>query len=176
MSEELQQSGLNPDLLAKEWSTRLGKRLQDLGLPDEEVLEMMVIVSSFTRTAVIELQREAKVSLPYSDQVFELTTAHVLQIVDLFLRGVAHSAKKLRDTGKGWQERKHLMEALAWKLFNLAKLLVTFQYVPNPSLQNILGTSKDLQLMMKQSVDMLVEEQLSGASSGFPFSMEPPPT
>ena len=166
----LQQGNFHPEQLASEWSERIGKRMQEIGVPTAEVEETKAIILAFTRTAAQELVKEPKISLPYTQELFEINPDQGHQIIELFLRGVNHTSKKLRDTGRSWDDRKDIMEQMAWKLFNLSKLLVAFLYIPNPALANILNTQKDLQLMMKQSADVLMDEHLSGRKGGMPFS------
>lgn len=158
--------------LAAEWASRICDRLKDLNLPPEELEETRNIIYAFTKTAADELSRERKIQLPYTDQAFEVNAEQAHQIIELFLRGVNQVAKKLRDSGKPWEERKDLLEKLAWKLFNLSKLLVGFLHLPNPAMQNMLSTQKDIQLMMKQSADVLLQEELGdGPLNGFPFNI-----
>lgn len=162
-----------PEQFATEWASRICGRMAEVNIPTEEVEEMRTVIYAFTKTAVEELSKERKITLPYTDQLFEIDANQAHQIVELFLRGVNHTAKKLRDTGKPWDERKDILETLAWKLFNLAKLLVGFLYIPNPAMNNLLNNQKDLQLMMKQSADVLLQEELGGGQQkgGFPFNM-----
>ncbi len=158
--------------VAAEWASRICNRLQELNLPSDEIEETRSIIFAFTKVAADELSRERKVTLPYTDEIFEIDQKHAHQIIDLFLRGINHTSKKLRNTGKPWDERKTVMEALAWKLFNLSKLLVGFLYIPNPAMKSMLNSPKDLQLMMKQSSDMLLQEELGGGpANGFPFNL-----
>jgi len=165
-------SNFLPEHLASEWAIRICDRLKDLNLPEDELTEMRTIIYVFTKTAAEELAKESRISLPYTDKPLEIDAAQAHQIIELFLRGVNQTAKRLRDTGKPWDERKALLEVMAWKLFNLSKLLVGFLHIPNPALQSVLGTSKDLQLMMKQSADVLLQEELTGKkASDFPFNM-----
>ncbi len=161
----------NPEQLAAEWANRVCTRLRDIKIPEDEVNEMYNIIYAFTKTAMSELMREKYVALPYTTEKFEIQPRQAHEIIELFLRGINQCAKKLRETGKSWDERKVLLETLAWKLFNLAKLLVGFMNVPNPAFQNLLKTPKDLQLMMKQSADSLLQEELTGQKAGeFPFN------
>jgi hypothetical protein len=148
--------------LAAEWASRICNRLQDIGVPEDEVSETRNIIFAFTRIAAEELSKERKVKLPYTDQPFLLDAKQAHQIIDLFLRGVNQVAKKLRDSGMEWDERREHLETLAWKLFNLSKLLVGFMYIPNPDLPVGFNTDKDLQMVMKQSADALYREQVLG--------------
>jgi hypothetical protein len=158
------------DQLATEWASRICSRLIELKVAETEVEETRIIIHAFTKTAAEELAKERSITLPYSPQPLNVGPEQAHEIIELFLRGVNHIAKKLRDRGQSWETRKPLMENLAWKLFNLAKLLVGFLYIPNPNMQNLLNSSKDLQLMMKQSADVLLEEELTGrSSSAIPF-------
>jgi hypothetical protein len=146
------------ETLASEWTERICQRLREIGVGVDELRETQIIIHTFTKTAVIELSRDRVVKLPYSPDpmIIEVEQAH--QIIDLFLRGVNQVSKNLRNSGKTWSERKVILEAVAWKIFNLAKLLVAFLTVPNPELASVLKNSRDLQLMMKQSVGNLLEE------------------
>jgi len=159
--------------LAAEWATRIAERMQEINVPTSEIEETRSIIFAFTKIAADELSKERAVKLPYTDQPFEVGPEQAHQIIDLFLRGVNHSAKKLRETGKSWDDRRPILEDMAFKLFNLAKLLVGFLYIPNPAFQNLLNNQKDLQLMMKQSTDALLQETLGGQSPGFPLNMMP---
>ncbi len=156
--------------LSQEWATRIGERLKEIGINPTEVEETQVIVLTFTRTAADELSRDRTIALPYSAEPMIIDGEQAHQIIDLFLRGVNHIAKRLRDKRTSWEERKPILERMAWKLFNLSKLLVGFLYIPNPGMENILNSSKDLQLLMKQSADVLLEEEITGKSGGgLPF-------
>lgn len=158
--------------LAAEWASRICNRLQEIGVPALEVDETRNIIFAFTRIAAEELSKERNVKLPYTDQPLILEPKHAHQIIDLFLRGVNLVSKKLRDSGMEWEQRREHLETLAWKLFNLAKLLVGFYYIPNPDLPKGLETEKDLQMMMKQSADALYREQITGVRGlPMPFNM-----
>jgi hypothetical protein len=151
--------------LAAEWASRICTRLQQIGVADDEVNETRNIIFAFTRIAAEELSKNRQVTLPYTDQPFMIEAKQAHQIIDLFLRGVNQVAKKLRDTGMDWDQRREHLETLAWKLFNLAKLLVGFLYIPNPDMPAGLNTEKDLQLMMKSSAEALFREQVNGIKS-----------
>jgi hypothetical protein len=130
------------------------------------------IIFAFTRIAAEELSKDRQIKLPYTDQLLMLEPKIAHQIIDLFLRGVNLVSKKLRDSGMEWEQRREHLETLAWKLFNLSKLLVGFYYIPNPDLPKGLETEKDLQLMMKQSADALYREQITGVRGlPMPFNM-----
>jgi hypothetical protein len=160
------------DKIATEWATRICGRLSDLGVTEAEIEETRVIIHAFTRTAADELSKEPSITLPYTPQRLDIQPESAHQVIELFLRGINHIAKKLRDTGKSWDERKPILENMAWKLFNLSKLLVGFLYIPGPGMQNLLSSPKDIQLMMKQSADALLEEEVNGGRGGlFPFNM-----
>jgi|GEM_PF-1741281 len=154
--------------LAAEWANRICNRMQEIGVPQDEVDETRNIIFAFTRIAAEELSKERNVKLPYTDKILVIETKHAHQIIDLFLRGVNHTAKKLRDTGMDWDQRKDHLEMLAWKLFNLSKLLVGFFYIPNPDLPKGLESEKDLQMMMKQSAEAIYREQVTG-TKGIPL-------
>lgn len=169
----LQQSNFKPEQLATEWSGRIAERMKEIGVPPLEVEETRNIVMAFTRTAASELLKDPRINPPYTSEFFELTPAHAHQIIELFLRGVNYVAKKLRDSGKEWEDRKQILEDMAFKLFNLSKLLVAFTVIPNPSISNLLNSPKDLQLMMRQSADVLLEEVLTGRKGGgLPFDFK----
>lgn len=158
--------------LAAEWASRICQRLQEIGVPEGEINETRNIIFAFTRIAAEELSKNRQVTLPYTDQVFEIEIKQAHQIIDLFLRGVNQVSKKLRDTGMSWDERREHLETIAWKIFNLSKLLVGFLYVPNPDLPTGLKTEKDLQLMMKQSAEALFREQVNGIKGvSLPWNM-----
>ncbi|HEY9687794.1 MAG TPA: hypothetical protein V6C52_12540 [Coleofasciculaceae cyanobacterium] len=169
----MNQQLFQPEHVASEWAARICDRLQELNLPDDELNEMRTIIYTFTKTAAEELTKEQQITLPYTDQTMGITPQLSHQIIELFIRGVNQTAKKLRETGKNWDDRKVILEVMAWKLFNLSKLLVGFLEIPNPALQSLLTNSKDLQLMMKQSADVLLQEELTGKKMGdFPFNMK----
>lgn len=160
-----------PEQLANEWATRICERLGSLNVPEAEIAETHNIIFAFTKTAVEELSRDRQISLPYADKPLDIDPARAHQIIELFLRGVNHTAKKLRDSGRDWDERKTILETMAWKLFNLAKMLVGFMHLPNPALNNVLSTPKDMQLMMRQSADTMLQEELTGQKGiSFPFN------
>jgi hypothetical protein len=159
----------NSKQLATEWANRICSRLSEIGLPADEVEETRLIIHAFTKAAADELSKERMVSLPYTSTPMELNAEQAHEIIELFLRGVNHVAKKLRSSGKSWESRKPILENIAWKVFNLSKLLVGFLYVPNPSMRNLLKNQKDLQLMMKQSADILLDEMEGRSSVKLPF-------
>jgi hypothetical protein len=154
--------------LAAEWASRICQRLQEIGVAEDEVNETRNIIFAFTRIAAEELSKNRQISLPYTDQLFEIEPKQAHQIIDLFLRGVNLVSKKLRDTGMDWDQRREHLETLAWKIFNLAKLLVGFLYIPNPEMAAGFKTEKELQLMMKQSAEALFREQVNGVK-GIPL-------
>lgn len=163
---------LPSEQLATEWANRLCERLEGLKLSETEIEETRFIVYRFTKTAAEELSRERSIPLSYTDQTLEVDREKALLIIDLFLRGVFHSAQQLRDTGKPWDERRPLLETLAWKLFSVAKLLVGFWYIPHTPIQPLLQSQQDLQTLLKQSASVLVEEELTNsASGGLPFDL-----
>lgn len=153
--------------LAAEWASRICGRLAEIGVPNDEVEETRNIIFSFTRIAADELSKDRNIKLPYTDTPFVVDATHAHQIIDLFLRGVNHASKKLRDSRLDWDRRKVILETLAWKLFNLSKLLVGFMNVPNPGLPNTMtGSFKELQMLMKQSADVLLREETTGIRGG----------
>ncbi len=152
--------------LAAEWASRICGRLTEIGVPEAEVEETRNIIFSFTRIAAEELSKERQVKLPYSDEPFVIEPTHAHMIIDLFLRGINHCAKKLRDARLDWDRRKVILETLAWKLFNLAKLLVGFMHMPNPNMPKGISTPKELQMLMKQSADTLIREETTGIKGG----------
>ncbi|WP_373532236.1 hypothetical protein [Vampirovibrio sp.] len=149
--------------LATEWASRICDRLVEIGVSQSEIEETRTIIFAFTRIAANELSQNRSIQLPYTDTPFVVDASHAQQIIDLFLRGVNHSSKKLRDSGLAWEARKVILEALAWKLFNLAKLLVGFMHVPNPAFPgNMTNSPKELQMLMKQSAETLLKEETTG--------------
>jgi hypothetical protein len=152
--------------LAAEWASRICGRLTEIGVPEAEVEETRNIIFSFTRIAADELSKDQSIALPYSDQPFVIDASQAHLIIDLFLRGINHSSKKLRDARLDWDRRKVILETMAWKLFNLAKLLVGFMHVPNPDLPKGINGPKELQLLMKQSADVLLREETTGIRGG----------
>lgn len=150
------------DDLATEWAARICDRLAEVGVPKEEVSETRNIIFSFTKIAADELCTERNIYLPHSEKPYVIGPRDAHLIIELFLRGVNHTAKKLRDTGMDWEVRRNHLETLAWKLFNLAKLLVGFLHMPDPNVQTGLHSEKELQLMMKQSADTMLREEISG--------------
>lgn len=163
MSQPLFDSGQ----LAAEWASRICDRLSEIGVNKDEVEETRNIIFSFTRIAADELSKERQIKLPYTESPFMVEAEHAHQIIDLFLRGINHTSKKLRDSGLDWDRRKVIMETLAWKLFNLAKLLVGFMHVPNPNIPSSMTQSpKELQMLMKQSADTLLKEETTGIKGG----------
>lgn len=176
----MQQALFNSEQLASEWAARICSRLEQIGVVGDELEETRIIIQVFTKTAADELSREQAITLPYTSEPLILTAEQGHQIIELFLRGVNHVAKRLRSSGRSWEERKPLLENVAWKLFNLAKLLVGFLYIPNPAMQSLLSNAKDMQLMMKQSADTLLDELTGDRPAGsLPFSIyqtAPPPS
>jgi hypothetical protein len=157
----------NSEQLATEWASRICDRLSEIGVSREEIEETRTIIFSFTRIAADELSQKREIKLPYTDTPFMVEADHAHQIIDLFLRGVNQTSKKLRDSRMDWPRRKVILESLAWKLFNLAKLLVAFMYVPNPNLpKNLTQNAKDLQLLMKQTANKLLSEETNDIEGG----------
>ncbi|WP_303674007.1 hypothetical protein [Vampirovibrio chlorellavorus] len=160
--------------VAAEWASRICDRLDKVGVPREEIEETRNIIFAFTRIAADELSKDRTVKLPYTDNVVtvDATTAH--QIIDLFLRGINHCAKKLRDSRLDWERRKAILETLAWKLFNLSKIMIGLLQYPPENLPMPLQDPKDLQLMMKQSADVLLREETTGIRGGaLPLPWQP---
>lgn len=158
-----------PESFASEWADKICKRLSDIGVAGEELAEIRVIIFNFTRIAVEELSANRKLELPHTKQVFEIDEKSGQQIIEVFLRSLTHTAKKLRDSGKSWEERKNILESLAWKLFNLAKILVSFLYIPSPEKGLNLKTEKEVQVLMKQASDAIYKEQVEGIPTVLPF-------
>jgi hypothetical protein len=167
-------NGFEPEQIAAEWATRVCDRMRDVGIPDDEIVETRAVIQAFTKTAAEQLAQDPHISVPYSAEVLTLDASQAHLVIELFLRGVNHSAKQLRLAGKSWEDRKRILEVLAWKLFNLAKLLVAFLHMPNDQLANVLSNPKDLQLMMRQSADVLVKQEITGNFGGpLPFDFPP---
>lgn len=153
--------------LAAEWASRICDRLSEIGVTKDEIEETRNIIFTFTRIAADELSKERQIKLPHTETPFMVEATHAHQIIDLFLRGVNHTSKKLRDSRMDWDRRKVIMEALAWKLFSTAKLLVGFMHVPNPNVPSSMTKGpKELQMLMKQSADTLLKEEISGIQPG----------
>ena len=158
--------------LAQEWASRICDRLSGMGVTETEVTETRTIIFTFTRIAAQELCDHREIELPQRTEPFVIDAQHAHQIIELFLRGINQITKKLRDTGLDWSVRRVHTERLAWKLFNLAKLLVGFLHCPNPQLASGLNSEKDLQLLMKQTADNLLLEELGGpAATPMPWLM-----
>jgi hypothetical protein len=83
--------------LATEWASRICDRLADIGVPEEEVSETRNIIFSFTRIASDELSTERTVPLPHSDKPYVIDARSAYLIIELFLRGVNHTSKKLHQ-------------------------------------------------------------------------------
>jgi hypothetical protein len=163
---------LPSEQLAFEWANRLCDRLVELNLSQEELDETRFIIFRFTKTAADELSRDRTIPLSYTEQALEIDPEKALLIIELFLRGVFQSAQQLRESGKPWDERRPMLETLAWKLFSVAKLLVGFWYIPHAPVQPLLQTQEDLQTLLKQSTSVLVEEELTKTSTkGLPFDL-----
>jgi hypothetical protein len=152
--------------VAAEWASRICDRLEGISVSKEEVEETRNIVFAFTRIAADELSKDRTIKLPYTEDVIPVDAAMAHQIIDLFLRGINHCAKKLRDARLDWERRKTILESLAWKLFNLSKIMVGFLQHPPADLPVALNDPKDLQLMMKQSADVLLREETTGIKGG----------
>ena len=161
-----------PEKLAGEWSARLGQRLRQIGIAEAEVEESVHIIHTFTRIGTEVLIREPEIKLPYGSQTFVLAPEHVHQIIELFLRGVNQIAKRLRDSGMPWDQRKLVIEEVSWKIFNLAKLLVAVQNRPAPVFRHVIKTHGDLKFLMKHSADDLLRKHQSGEPDG-PFQFDP---
>lgn len=163
---------LPSEKLAAEWATRLCDRLAELNLSVEEIEETRHIIYNFTKTAADELSNDRQIPLSYSDKPLEVDPEKGLMIIELFLRGIFQSSQSLRDSGKPWLERRPMLETLAWKLFSLSKLLVGFWYVPHAPMHPLLKTQEDLQALLKESVNVLVKEELSGINiTQLPFNL-----
>lgn len=160
--------------VAAEWASRICARLESIGVPEEEIEETRNIIFVFTRIAADELSKNRTVQLPYTEDVLSVDAATAHQIIDLFLRGINHCAKKLRDSRLDWERRKTILETLAWKLFNLSRLMVGFLQYPPTNLSVTPSSIKDLQLMMKQSADVLLREETTGITGGaLPLPWQP---
>jgi hypothetical protein len=158
-----------PEAFATEWADKICNRLSQIGVAGEELVELRVIIFNFTRIAIEEMSANRQVEIPHSTKPFEIDETSGQQIIELFLRGLTNTAKKLRSSGKSWEDRKDLLEKLAWKLFNLAKILVSLLYIPSPKLGMSIQTEKEIQTLMKQSSEALYREQVEGISAKFPF-------
>lgn len=152
--------GVQPEEMAEQWASRITDRMRTLNIPDEEVTEIHQIIRSFTKTAVDLIREEPTIELPYTDQDLPLDNEKAHLIIDLFLRGVNQTAKRLRDKGRPWEERKYEIEQMAWKIFNLSKLLVGLKHIPNPAFKGILKQDRDLKIMMKHSTEELIRKEL----------------
>lgn len=153
---------LNPKELADLWSQRVADRMRDLNLPEEEVNENYLVIHSFVFKAADLIKNEPVIKVPYSDDVIPIDGERAQLIIDLFLRGVNHVSKRLRDSGKPWDERKTLLEDLAWKVYNLAKLLVALQIKPNKHLGEMFKSHGDLKTMMKASAEEVLTNEVPG--------------
>ena len=162
----------SPEQLATDWSSRVGTRLRQLGIPEQEVIENVHIIQTFTRIGAEELLKDPRVALPYDGKLFVMTPEHVHQIIELFLRGVNQVAKRLRDSGMPWEKRKGIIEEISWKIFNLAKLLVAVQNMPAPAFRHILQSRNDLKFLMKHSAAEMVRKLLAGEPDE-PFKFDP---
>ncbi|MEB3287809.1 MAG: hypothetical protein VKJ04_09925 [Vampirovibrionales bacterium] len=152
-----------PQELASQWASRIGARMREMGIPEEEVVENVNIIESFCKTAAEILQKEPDVVLPNREPIpLDDERAHL--VVDLFLRGVNQASSQMRRDGIGWERRKVLLETIAWRIFNLSKLLVGLQLDPVPTFQDVLKQDKDLKMMMRHSTDELIRQAIAGTS------------
>lgn len=153
--------GIQPEQMAEEWATRVTERMRKMNVAEEEITEVHQIIHSFTKTAVDLIREEPSIDLPYSEQGLPLDNEKAHLVIDLFLRGVNQTAKRLRDKGKPWEQRKPVIEQMAWKIFNLSKLLVGLKHIPNPAFKGILKHDRDLKIMMKHSTEELIRKDLN---------------
>ena len=55
-----------------------------------------------------------------------------------------------------------ILEEVAWKVFNLAKLLVALKIEPNQHLGEMFKTHGDLKTMMKASAEEVLQNEVPG--------------
>jgi len=161
--------------VAHEWSTRLHDKLQALGLSAQELEETRLIVYHFTVIFIQEVSKDPVIVLTYSSETLLADAEKTLMMLDLFLRAVFYASQTLRAMRKPWQSRKVILENLAFKLFNVLKLLIGFWYVPHPTIQPLLKTQRDLETLLQQTVQILLDEELKQESDiSLPFDLPPP--
>lgn len=156
--------GVKPEDVAEQWAGRIRERMESSGNFDpEEVDELFNVIKSFTKTAVELLQEEPVARVPNSETALELNDDQAHLVIELFLRGVNQVAKRLRDKGLPWEQRRDILESLSWKIFNLSKLLIGLQNQSNQPFQQVLKSSHDLKTMMKHSAEELLTQELREA-------------
>ncbi len=150
---------INAKELSEQWASRMRDRMTQLGIPDDEVTELHRIIRNFTKTSTEILIEDKVLKLPYTEETPELTDDMVHTIIEIFLRGVNQASKFYRGMGLSWEDRKPRIENMGWKIFNLAKLLVGHQLIPNPILTHQFKERGDLKIMMKHSVRELLKTE-----------------
>ncbi len=145
---------LHAEELAREWTTRVVDRMKASGIAEEEIEETAFIIYQLIQVAVNALKNEPVVKLPKVKQELVLDKEKAFLVLDLFIRGISHMARILRDVDQpapiSWDQRKQILEKLAWETFILSRVLVGSYYLP-VSANNLLKTEGDLRVVMNQS-------------------------
>lgn len=152
---------LNPEQVAAEWAERVGGRMQDLGLPEEEIRDIVRVIRAFIRIGVEQLVADPMVSMPNGQDKNMLNNEQALQVIDLFLRGVNQTVKRLQPFQLPAAQRNDILEEVAWKLFNLAKMLMALRSDTTGIFPEILSSDKDLKTMMRQSTEEILKQELA---------------
>lgn len=155
---------LNPDTMAREWSTRVVSRMTEAGMPKAEVNETGFIIHQLVKTAAKALKDNPKLGLPEQDVELPLDKQKALLVLDLFIRSISSMAKTIRNLDlpepMALKERSELLEKMAWETFEMAKLLVASLYLPNSPFKESLNNESDLHILMRQSMKEILRNHL----------------
>jgi hypothetical protein len=158
---------LQAEELAREWTMRVVARMKDSGLPEEEMDETAFIIFQLTQVAVNALKADPVIKIPKVKQELTVDGEQALLVLDLFIRGVSSMAKVLRDIDEPakipWDDRKVILEQVAWETFIMAKVLVAGFYLPTP-INNSLKAEGDLRVVMNQSILEILKPHLPKGS------------
>lgn len=154
---------LQAEQLAREWTSRVVKRMKTAGLPEQEIEETAFILPKLIQVAVNALKDDPVIKLPNVEQELILDKEKAFLILDLFVRGISNSARALREveqpTPISWEQRRMTLEKLAWETFILSKVLVGSHYLP-VSANNLLKREGDLRVVMGQSAMEILKRHL----------------
>ena len=156
--------GIKAEELAEQWAVRIRERMETSPeFSADEVDEIFYITKCFAKTAVDLLKEDPTARVPNAPEPVPLDddTAHL--VIELFLRGVNQIAKRLREKGLEWDQRKEILEGMSWKIFNLAKLLVGLQNQKGQPMEQLMQSARDLKVMMKHSAEELLKQELREA-------------
>ena len=154
---------ISAEQVAAEWVARMREKMGESGkVPEAEIDEMCGVAKAFTLTAAQLLKDDPSIQIPNTSNVIVFNDYRAHMVIELFLRGINQSVKRLKERGMDWEARKVFLEGLSWKMYNLAKLLVGMQLTKDQPLNHMMKTPRDLKLMMKHSAEELLNQELQG--------------